>query len=114
VKTWLLHPNGDVPDVIYHRTPHLPASLAGAAKKPILARFLACHRSRAAKLALDHTFCRSNVHTLVLRYAMQAHVLLANKWARHKVVFAVGRKSQSVVLIQIMGTVGAVVESAAK
>ena len=50
----------------------------------------------------------------VLRYAMQAHVLVANKWARHKVVFAVGRKSQSVVLIQIMGTVGAVVESAAK
>lgn len=114
MKTQSLHPNGDAPDVIYHRTPHLPASLAGVAKKLILARFLACHRSHVAKLALDHMFYRSNVHTLVLHYAMQAHVHLVNKWARHKVVFAVDKKSPSVVLILTMSTVGAVVKFVAK
>jgi hypothetical protein len=110
----LLHRNGDAPDVIYRRTPHRPVSLVGVAKKLILAHFLACHHSRAAKLALDHMFYRSNVHTLVLHYAMPAHVHLVNKWVRHKVVFAVDKKSPSVVLILIMSTVGAVVKSVAK
>jgi hypothetical protein len=84
------------------------------AKKLILFRFLAYHRSRAVKLVLDHMFYRSNVHTLVLHYAMQVHALLANKWAPYKAVFAVGKKSPSVVLILTMSTVGAAAKFVAK
>jgi len=110
----LFYPNGDAPDVIYRRTPRLPTSLVGVAKKPILVRFPACHHSRAAKLVLDHMFYRSNVHILVLHYAMQVHALLANKWARYKAVFVVDKKSPSVVLILTMSTVGAAAKSVEK